>query len=186
MQQQQQQQSASSNSNNSTSAHLANVLQSQSAAVARAHAAAVSNMLMPTMPVHHSSMGQAFNMMQYAQAVLNMQQQQQSQQQAHRNQPAPPPPPPPPSQAHTAGSSSLDSLLRANGIHADHHRYPVTLTVPYRDDDLNLYLCYFRPPHGSSSTTVMNRSAYSTSQSPLTGVVPGSSPHSRSSTGKFH
>lgn len=30
----------------------------------------------------------------------------------------------------------------------------------------------------------MNRSAYSSSQSPLTGVVPGSSPHSRSSTGK--
>lgn len=52
----------------------------------------------------------------------------------------------------------------------------------------NFYFVPSRLPHGSSSTTAMNRSAYSSSQSPLTGVVPGSSPHSRSSTGKicFH
>lgn len=83
---------------------------------------------MPSMPVHHSSMG-AFNMMQYAQAVAGMMQQQQSQQQAqsHRNQPAPPPPPPPPSQAHSSGGSSLDSLLRANGLHTDHHRFVIEL-----------------------------------------------------------
>ncbi|KZS14054.1 Uncharacterized protein APZ42_020712 [Daphnia magna] len=163
-QQMQQQQSASNTNSSSSSsaaaasAHLATVLQSQSAA-ARAQAAAVSAMLMPSMPVHHSSMGQAFNMMQYAQAVAGMMQQQQSQQQAqsHRNQA----PPPPPSQAHASASSTLDNLLRANGIHTDHHRLP----------------------HGSSSNAAMNHSAYSSSQSPLTGAVPGSSPHSRSSTG---
>jgi hypothetical protein len=68
-------------------------------------------------------------MMQYAQAVAGMMQQQQSQQQAqsHRNQPAPPPPPPPPSQAHSSGGSSLDSLLRANGLHTDHHRFVIEL-----------------------------------------------------------
>ena len=43
--------------------------------------------------------------------------------------------------------------------------------------------CVCRPPHGSSSATLMNRTTYSASQSPLTGAVPGSSPHSRNSTG---
>lgn len=118
-----QQQIGSNGGNTSTSAsaaasaHLASVLHSQSAAAAQA-------MLMSSMPVHHSSNGQSYNMMHYAQALFNIQQQQQSQQQAqsHRSQPAPPPPPPPPSHTPSTGSSSLDSLLRANGIHADHHR----------------------------------------------------------------
>lgn len=151
MQQQQQQQSASNTNSSSSSsaaaasAHLATVLQSQSAAAVRAQAAAVSAMLMPSMPVHHSSMGQAFNMMHYAQAVAGMMQQQQSQQQAqsHRNPPAPPPPPPPLSQAHASASSTLDSLLRANGIHTDHHRFIIIMIFLILDSD-NLYLFFIK------------------------------------------